>query len=224
MGGITTLYNLKKNMNGFIYQIPYLGKRYLHKRVIKEGGTQESTTLRNYVQERYRVCVGLYTYGSVFDNDFNIGGTMVEVGRYCSFASGVNYYGANHPYHFFSTSPYFYNKAFGNDVEDIERFNLTIGNDVWVGAGTIITCGCKSIGNGAVIGAGSVVTKDVPAYSIVAGVPARIIKKRFDDETIQLLEESQWFNFSPSQLMMFYQYRDNPREFAKQVIRYSQNN
>lgn len=158
------------------FDLPIIGK-YLKKVIInKEGGEKLSLTLRSYVSEKYKVNVGKYTYGSVFSSDFNIGGSFVNVGQYCSFASDVNYYGANHPYNRFSMSPYFYNKLFGFDVEDVDRFGLTIGHDVWIGARTIITCSCSSIGNGAVIGAGSVVTKDVPPYSIVAGVPAKIIK------------------------------------------------
>ena len=140
------------------------------------------------------------------------------MGQYCSFASDVNYYGANHPYNRFSMSPYFYNKLFGFDVEDVDRFGLTIGHDVWIGARTIITCSCSSIGNGAVIGAGSVVTKDVPPYSIVAGVPAKIIKNRFDKKTMSLLEKSRWFELSPEQLIDFYQYKDDPATFAKEII------
>lgn len=125
---------------------------------------------------------------------------------------------ANHPYNRFSMSPYFYNKLFGFDVEDVDRFGLTIGHDVWIGARTIITCSCSSIGNGAVIGAGSVVTKDVPPYSIVAGVPAKIIKNRFDKKTMSLLEKSRWFELSPEQLIDFYQYKDDPATFAKEII------
>lgn len=178
------------------FDLPIIGK-YLKKVIInKEGGEKLSLTLRSYVSEKYKV----------------------NVGQYCSFASDVNYYGANHPYNRFSMSPYFYNKLFGFDVEDVDRFGLTIGHDVWIGARTIITCSCSSIGNGAVIGAGSVVTKDVPPYSIVAGVPAKIIKNRFDKKTMSLLEKSRWFELSPEQLIDFYQYKDDPATFAKEII------
>ena len=200
------------------FDLPIIGK-YLKKVIInKEGGEKLSLTLRSYVSEKYKVNVGKYTYGSVFSSDFNIGGSFVNVGQYCSFASDVNYYGANHPYNRFSMSPYFYNKLFGFDVEDVDRFGLTIGHDVWIGARTIITCSCSSIGNGAVIGAGSVVTKDVPPYSIVAGVPDKIIKNRFDKKTMSLLEKSRWFELSPEQLIDFYQYKDDPATFAKEII------
>ena len=113
---------------------------------------------------------------------------------------------------------FFYNKKWGGfDVKDIDRKTLTIGNDVWVGYNVIITNKCQNIGNGAVIGAGSVVTKDVPAYSIVAGNPAKIIRYRFDEETISIIEKSEWWNFTPEKLMKFYSVIDKPKEFCKKI-------
>lgn len=72
------------------------------------------------------------------------------------------------------------------------RYGVKIGHDVWIGAGAII-CNRVEIGNGAIIAAGAVVTKSVPAYTIVAGTPARIIARRFPDEVSQKLEESKWY-------------------------------
>ena len=68
-----------------------------------------------------------------------------------------------------------------------------IGNDVWVGYGATILRGVN-IGNGAIIGAGAVVTKDVPPYAVVAGVPAKIIRFRFDDNKIDSLQKSNWWD------------------------------
>lgn len=72
-----------------------------------------------------------------------------------------------------------------------------IGNDVWLGANSLVLKGVK-IGDGAVIGAGAVVTKDVPPYAIVGGNPAKVIKMRFDDETIGKLMQLQWWNLDLS--------------------------
>lgn len=72
--------------------------------------------------------------------------------------------------------------------------HTTIGNDVWIGWGVLIKGGV-TIGNGAVIGARSVVTKDVPPYAVVAGVPAKVIKYRFEQEKIDLLQQLQWWNW-----------------------------
>ena len=74
-----------------------------------------------------------------------------------------------------------------------------IGNDVWIGKRAIIKAGVK-IGDGAVVGAGAVVTKDVPPYAIVAGVPAKIIKYRFDEDTIAQLLKTKWWNLSDEEL------------------------
>lgn len=128
-------------------------------------------------------------------------GGKITIGRYCSIASGVRFLGANHPIDHFSTSAIFYNKSLGYDVKDIQRYDLIIEDDVWIGLNVCITCGCKRIGRGAIIGAGSVVTKDVEPYTIVGGVPAKVIRKRFDDGRIAQLEASKWWEKDPIQLI-----------------------
>lgn len=77
--------------------------------------------------------------------------------------------------------------------------DTVIGNDVWIGRGATIMPGVK-IGNGAVIGSMAVVAKDVPDYAIVAGNPARIIRYRFDQETIDFLNDLEWWDFSDEQI------------------------
>lgn len=181
-----------------------------------EGGQKYSKTLRK-ITLKNKVTVGLYSYGSCFDKEFNLGGT-VSIGRYCSFAGNVRYFGGNHPMNFVSMSPFFYNKKWGGfDVKDIERGTLEIGNDVWIGYNVIITNKCKKIGNGAVIGAGTILTKDVPAYSIVVGNPGKVIRYRFDNDTIKIIEESKWWELEPKELMKCYDVIDNPKEFCKRI-------
>ena len=108
-----------------LFDTPLIGKRFLKKYIIEsEGGEMKSQSLRSYVFEKYHVDVGLFSYGGVFSSDFNVGGGGVEVGRYCSFASGITYYGANHPIKSATTSPYFYNQVFGLDVNDVHRSRL----------------------------------------------------------------------------------------------------
>ena len=77
--------------------------------------------------------------------------------------------------------------------------DIVIGNDVWIGYEAVIMAGVH-IGNGAIIAARAVVTKDVPPYTIVGGVPARPIRKRFDEEVIQELETLQWWNWSAEKI------------------------
>lgn len=193
--------------------------KYLENGIIsREGGEATSTYLRKITRERNNVEVGLYSYGGVFEKGFNLGGRVI-VGRYSSIGSNVRYFGGNHPIVHFSTSPFFYrqewvDKVGGVKVQDIERFTLQIGNDCWIGGNVLITCGCHKIGNGAIIGAGSVVTHDVEPYSIVAGNPAKVIRKRFSDEEIDALEKSKWFDLTPEKLLKLYQFKDKPVQFA----------
>lgn len=205
---------------GRLFDVPIFGKKIKRIVINIEGGEQTSPSLRYYTEKKYNVRIGNYTYGVVFSADFNIGGLKVIVGNYCSFASGISFYGANHPYTHASMSPYFYNQSFGGlNVNDVKRNSLIIGNDVWIGYGVTITSGCHYIGNGAVIGAGSIVTKDVPAYTVSVGNPAKVIKSRFNSETIAYLEKSRWWEISPMDLMEFYDQIDNPLIWAKKVIK-----
>ena len=109
-----------------LFDFPVLGKRFFRNRIIKaEGGEQTSITLREYAINKHKVYVEMYSYGGMFAQDFNIGGEKVAVGRYCSFASAIEYYGANHPMAHATMSPYFYNHSFGLDVQDVKRFSLS---------------------------------------------------------------------------------------------------
>lgn len=97
------------------------------------------------------------------------------------------------------------------------RGSLEIGNDVWNGGNVLIISGCKKNGNGSVIGTGAVVTKDVPAYSVVVGVPAKVIKYRFTFDIIKKLEDSRWFDYEPQWLMKYYGLMKNPDKFADAI-------
>ena len=194
----------------------YIQRRMQRSIVKKEGGEQTSNYIRKIALKR-NVSVGMYSYGGCFKEDFNTGGKVI-IGRYCSFGPNVHYFGANHPMNYASMSPYFYQKSWGGEVNDIMRSELIIGNDCWIGYGVIITSSCHRIGNGAVIGAGTILTKDVEPYSIVVGNPGKKIKMRFSSETIQLLEESRWFDLEPAELLTLYNLIESPKEFARKVF------
>lgn len=146
--------------------------------------------------------IGFYSYvgpKSIINNS--------QIGNYCSISSNVKIGLGNHPTSYFSTSPLFYSKnnIFNNKSSVIFKYEhefkqIIIGNDVWIGSNVLILDGVK-VGNGAIIAAGSVVTKDVDPYSIVGGVPSKLIKKRFEPETIHEIELSQWWNFPPSKVI-----------------------
>lgn len=116
--------------------------------------------------------------------------TSAKIGNYTSIASGVKIGQGEHPIKNVSTSSLFFND---NVFEKLTEKECIIGNDVWIGTNAVILRGI-SIGNGAIIGAGSVVTKDVPDFSINVGVPAKVIKYRFNNQSIKIIEESNYWN------------------------------
>jgi hypothetical protein len=150
-----------------------------------------SINRRNYINNSE---IGCFTYTSA-----NTIINFSKIGRYCSIARNVDIGGFDHDFCKVSTMPFFrfaQMKAGGDKlVIQPESDDLCqIGNDVWIAAGVNILHKAK-VRNGAVIGAGSVVTKDVAPYSIVAGVPAKVIGMRFDERFISDLQEIQWWNW-----------------------------
>ena len=158
--------------------------------------------------------IGGYTYyGDHFNAKF-----CESIGRFCIIGEnvtiGTHEHCANsltaHPMFFWSTSRFqnFHdsvskescqkNIAFHNRLsKKYNKGRVIVGNDVWIGNDVIILNGVK-IGDGAIVGAGSVVTKDIEPYSIVAGNPAKLIRKRFSDDNIQKLIDIQWWNYGPA--------------------------
>jgi chloramphenicol O-acetyltransferase type B len=122
------------------------------------------------------------------------------IGKFCSISNDVFIGLGSHPIDYFSTSPIFYRKKNIIEIDLIlkdysfqEYENIKIGNDVWIGAKAIVLDGI-TIGHGAVVAANAVVTKDIPPYAIVGGVPAKILKYRFNDTKIKKLLESNWWD------------------------------
>lgn len=141
---------------------------------------------------------------SVGDHSYIGSGSQLKncsIGNFCSLGKNVQIGLGMHPVEMISTYPGFYSEAasgcskFGTNTTVIEHMPVSIGSDVWVGNNCLILDGVE-IGNGAVIAAGSVVTKSVPAFAIVAGVPAKTLRMRFDPNRINFLQGFEWWNRS----------------------------
>ena len=140
-----------------------------------------------------------------------------KIGKFCSIGSNVKFGLGKHPTNFVSTHPAFYanNKPFRtfSDKVYIKEFDdIIVGNDVWVSRDVIIMGGIN-IGDGAVVAAGAVVTKDVPPYSIVGGVPAKILKYRFPKSIIDNIQKTKWWDKSDDWLKNNYLLFHNVEEF-----------
>ena len=191
----------------------------LRKDMIYIYETDESDILKDDIE--YRGCkIGKYTYG--YKELLYFFPLAKSIGRYCSI-NGTAKIWNNHPMECISTHPFLDEfpfltlenfekhenliRQFGNHKNNAQYHNseirnnkpVIIGNDVWIGANVVILPGV-TIGDGAILAAGAVVTKDVGPYSIVGGVPAKIIKYRFEYETIDALLKIQWWNWTEQEI------------------------
>ncbi|WP_275663552.1 hypothetical protein [Laribacter hongkongensis] len=167
-----------------------------------EGGPWFSHSLRELLGKRYGVLAGAYSYGSLLIPGSASPGLVV--GRYVSIASGV-VWGSDHPKEMLSTHPVFYLPSFGLvDESPLPDKKLEICADAWIGTNVVITSKCKRIGYGAVVGAGAVVTKDVPDFAIVVGVPAALIRYRFDVDVQKRVLESKWWELDAAEVLESY--------------------
>lgn len=183
----------------------------------RKGDTQ-TVYLKNVVI-RPGIQVGEYTMYNDFVNDprdfeknnvlyqYPVNHDRLLIGKFCSIACGAKFLfnSANHALGSLSTYPFpiFYDEwgLDGKNVADAwdNKGDITLGNDVWIGYEAVILAGV-TIGDGAIIGARAVVTRDVPPYAIVGGVPARLIRRRFDEATIESLLALQWWDWEPERI------------------------
>jgi virginiamycin A acetyltransferase len=139
--------------------------------------------------------IGRFTIINGPNTDFYASIHPIELGSFCSIARNVSFQEFSH-YTDRITTHLIFKHIFKKENKDIfSKGPIKIGNDVWVGAHSVILSGV-TVGNGAVIASNSVVNNDVPPYAIVAGSPAKVIRYRFDEETISLLEKIKWWEWS----------------------------
>ena len=166
--------------------------------IIFDTSFHETTVIRKN-SRIYNSTVGRYTYicrNALIQN--------TVIGSFCSISEGCNIGLPSHPIDMVSTSPVFlaggnYLKKNFSNFEYEESKKTYIGSDVWIGANVLIRDGL-TIGDGAVIGMGSIVTHDIPPYEVWAGNPARFIKKRFNNDTIEFLQRFSWWSLPDEKL------------------------
>lgn len=155
--------------------------------------------------------VGKYSYydgqnfASRVTHHYDFLGDKLIIGKFCQIGHNVEFImnGANHQMNSVSTYPFYIFKGWEQNPPKINdlpfKGDTIVGNDVWIGQNAVILPGVH-IGDGCIIGANSVVGSDIPPYSVVVGNPAKVIRKRFDDEMIELLEKLEWWNKSEKQI------------------------
>jgi len=177
----------------------------------------KSTCLLKSIIKDENIVAGKYSYYHDFDDPLNfekknvlyhygINNDKLIIGNFCSIASGAkflfnggNHKAASYVNYPFSIFPDQWDKNLKVTDSWDNKGDIVVGNDVWIGFEALIMTGV-TIGDGAIIGSRSIVTKDVKPYEIVAGSPAKVIRKRFDDETIELLLQLQWWNMEDERI------------------------
>lgn len=187
-------------------------------KIYPRTGDTQTVYLKNVITNP-NIKIGDYTMYNDFVNDpkgfeqnnvlyhYPINHDKLIIGKFCSIACGAKFLfnSANHSMSSLSTYPFpLFFEEWGLDKKDVTKSwdnkgDIIIGNDVWIGYEAVIFAGV-TIGDGAIIGTRAVVTKDVPPYTVVGGIPAKPIKKRFDDKTIDTLLDVQWWNWSDEKI------------------------
>lgn len=193
------------------------------KKIYPRTGDTQIVYLKNVI-ENPNIQIGDFTIYNDFVHDprdfqnnnvlyhYPINKDKLVIGKFCSIACGAKFLfnSANHRLQSLSTYtfPLFY-EEWEQEMNLTEAWDnkgdIIIGNDVWIGYDAVILAGV-TIGDGAIIGTRAVVTKDVPPYTIVGGVPAKPIRKRFSDEDIALLLELKWWDWSVDKISDSIQY------------------
>lgn len=188
------------------------------KNIYPRTGDKQTVYLKNVITDS-SISVGDYTMYNDFINNpcdfqknnvlyhYPINQDKLIIGKFCSIACGVKFIftSANHTLNSLSTYPFpLFFEEWGLDNGNVtdawdNKGDIVIGNDVWIGYEAVIMQGV-TIGDGAIIGTRAVVTKDIPPYTIVGGVPAKPIRRRFSDDIVEKLLAIQWWNLSDEKI------------------------
>lgn len=183
------------------------------KKIYPRTGDEQTVYLKSVVTDD-RIQIGDHTIYNDFVHDprefqknnvlyhYPVNGDRLKIGKFCSIACGAKFLftSANHSMRSLSTYPFpIFFEEWELDVKDItsawdNKGDIVIGHDVWIGFEAVILSGV-TIGDGAIIGTRAVVTKDIPPYTIVGGIPAKPIRKRFSDDVIAELLKLQWWDW-----------------------------
>jgi acetyltransferase-like isoleucine patch superfamily enzyme len=172
-------------------------KKSIRRIFVRIGLKKEIDLSKRYPQFQ----IGVETYGNLKIRDF-MNEDDVVIGSYTSIGPGVQIMlGAEHRADWVTTYPFNINWKMFNEIKGHpkSRGDVKIGNDVWIGTEAIIMSGV-TIGDGAVIGARAIVTEDIPSYAIAVGMPAKVIRYRFDTSTINDLNEISWWKWPKNKL------------------------
>lgn len=187
-------------------------------KIYPRSSDQQTVYLKNVITNP-AILVGDFTMYNDFVNDprqfeknnvlyhYPINHDKLVIGKFCSIACGAKFLftSANHTQMSLSTYPFpIFFEEWGLDIQNItsawdNKGDIVIGNDVWIGYEAVIMSGV-TIGDGAIIASRAVVTKDVPPYTIVGGVPAKTIRKRFSDDDIAALQKMKWWDWPIEQI------------------------
>jgi virginiamycin A acetyltransferase len=190
----------------FLKKINFLLKKYKYSKNNKLSATfyiGKKVSLINCTLSYHSRVADYASLLNVFVGEYSSIGRYAKIvytnnGKYCALSWDITINAISHPYNHLTISAFPYVPYVGNFVNERKQSyqKVTIKNDVWIGANSVIMPGV-TIGNGALIGEGAVVTKDVPDYAIVASVPAKIIKYRFEQDIIDRLLELKWWDLDP---------------------------
>jgi virginiamycin A acetyltransferase len=182
-----------------------------HPLTLPDGTTHPGTVFLKPVLEHPRIVVGDYTYASAHEPPEDWAAHLAPylypqsperliIGKFCQIADGVTFItaSANHRYDGFSTYPFaIFDGGFAEERPSLPQGpgpDTVLGHDIWLGQGARVLPGAR-IGNGVIVGAGAVVAGDIPAYSVVVGNPARVVRRRFDAAVVERLKALAWWDW-----------------------------